>query len=318
LRAALAGAAVGFMLGFAISYLAELADKCFRSPEEIRQTLGAQVLAHIPELSGDRKERKKGVNLHRTLAAFFAPKSRAAEAFRSVRTGLYFSTSEESHKAIQITSPEPSDGKTTLACNLAISIAQSGKQVLLIDADMRRPKVHRLFGVQENTRGLVTVLSGKDALEDALVGVPEVENLALLPSGPPPSNPAEILTSQAFENLIEACKARFDFVLVDTPPVLAVTDPTVVAPRVDGVIMAIRLDKNSRPKAVRAVETLSQINSKIIGIVVSGVGGSGDSGYGRYGYSGSYRYQAELLYGGGNAYYDAYYGREEQRPQPKK
>jgi capsular exopolysaccharide synthesis family protein len=223
---------------------------------------------------------------------------------------MYFSTRNENHKAIQITSPDPSDGKTTLACNLAISIAQSGRKVLLIDADLRRPKDHRLMGIEQADTGLVTVLEGKATLDMVVRPIPEVENLFLLPAGKPPSNPSEMLTKDSFENLIEACKEEYDIVLVDTPPVLAVTDPIIVAPRMDGVILAIKLDKNARPKAVRVVESLSQINCKILGVVVNGVGSS-RGGYG-YGYNGGYRYHPELHYGFGG-YYDSYYGSEERR-----
>lgn len=321
-RAILVGAVVGFMIGFGISYLAEVADKNFRTPEEVRQTLGVPIMAHIPPLPQiEKRDKSKPKKLHKSLAAIHSSKSLAAEAFRGVRTGLYFSTKNESHKAIQITSPEPSDGKTTLASNLAIAIAQSGKRVLLIDADMRRPKVDKLFSLLNN-QGLSSVLDGKTELDDSIVSIEDVPNLSILTSGPTPSNPSEQLTGERFAEMLETCKKHFDIVLIDTPPLLPVTDAAVVAPRVDGVILALKLAKNARIQAVRAMEILSNINCKVLGVVVNGKPDRRGYGrYGRYGYSGAY-YGADSgfgfgdsVYGGnGGAYYDNYVAVVPEKP----
>jgi succinoglycan biosynthesis transport protein ExoP len=307
-RAVLVGAALGFLLGFCVSYLAEVADKNFRTPEEVRQTLGVPIMAHIPPLPTiDKRVRDKSKKLHKSLAAVHSSKSLAAEAFRGVRTGLYFSTDNESHKAIQITSPEPSDGKTTLVCNVAIAIAQSGKRVLLIDADMRRPRVDKLFGVV-NSQGLSSVLDGKTPLDDAIVPIEDVPNLSVMTSGPTPPNPSERLTSERFAEILEECKTRFDLVLIDTPPLLPVTDAAVVAPRVDGVILTLKLAKNARIQAVRAMEILSNINCKVLGVVVNGKPDRRGYGrYGRYGYSGAH-YGADAGFGFGDGMYGSYGG----------
>jgi polysaccharide biosynthesis transport protein len=302
-RAILVGAVLGFLLGFGISYLAEVADKNFRTPEEVRQTLGVPIMAHIPPLpQSDKRDKSKPKKLHKSLAAIHSSKSLAAEAFRGVRTGLYFSTKNESHKAIQITSPEPGDGKTTLTTNLAIAIAQSGKRVLLVDADMRRPRVDKLFSLLNN-QGLSTVLDGKTDLIDSIVAIDDVPNLSILTSGPTPSNPSEQLTGERFAEVLETCKGRYDIVLVDTPPLLPVTDAAVVAPRVDGVILALKLAKNARIQAVRAMEILSNINCKVLGVVVNGKPDRHGYGrYGRYGYSGAY-YGADAGFGFGDSVY---------------
>jgi succinoglycan biosynthesis transport protein ExoP len=314
-RAVLVGAVIGFLLGFGLSYLAEIADKNFRTPEEVRQTLGVPIMAHIPPLPTiEKRDRSKPKKLHKSLAAVYSSKSLAAEAFRGVRTGLYFSTKNESHKAIQITSPEPSDGKTTLASNLAIAIAQSGKRVLLVDADMRRPRIDKLFSVS-NHQGLSTVIDGKADLESSITPVEDVPNLSVLPSGPTPSNPSEQLTGERFADILEECKELFEFVIVDTPPLLPVTDAAVVAPRVDGVILALKLAKNARVQAVRAMEILSNIDCKVLGVVVNGKPDRRGYGrYGRYGYSGAH-YGADAGFGFGDTYgsynggyYDNYVG----------
>lgn len=309
-RILIIAAILGLAGGLGLAYLAELADKSFRSPEEIRAELGVPVIAHIPVIANASRASKKKLagELHPALCCVHAPKGRNSEAFRSVRTALYFSTQGEGHKLIQITSPEPGDGKTTLASNLAVAIAQSGKRVLLVDADFRRPRVHRLFGVA-NDVGIVNVMTDAVALDAAIQRVPQIDNLSVLPCGPRPPNPAELLTATRFKDLLDRLTLEYDFVLVDTPPLLAVTDPSTVAPRVDGVVLALRLGRNTRPQARRAIEVLHNLGVKVLGVVVNGVGsntpGYGGSGYysygryqyaGRYGYASGYGYEDYLAY----------------------
>jgi polysaccharide biosynthesis transport protein len=145
-----------------------------------------------------------------------------------VRTALYFNTRGGGHKVVQVTSPNPGDGKTTLASNLAVAIANSGKRTLLVDADFRRPRVHKMFGISDST-GLSEVMNGTVELADA-IQEPEIENLSILVCGKRPANPAELLTSSQFQQLIEVVREKYEFVIVDTPPILAVTDPLAVAP----------------------------------------------------------------------------------------
>jgi polysaccharide biosynthesis transport protein len=205
-----------------------------------------------------------------------------------VRTALYFGTGGTKPRVIQITSPNRADGKTTLSANLSVSIAQSGKRVLLVDADFRRPRLHKVFALPAGT-GLASVLAGTadlaDAIQDSVVA-----GLSILPCGPRPSDPAELLSSPRLPEVLEGVRAHYDFVLVDTPPLLAVTDPSVVAPRVDGVLLNIRVSKNSRPDAERAREVLSTLGATIIGVVVNGVSSDG-VGYGAP--RDHYNYQSE-------------------------
>jgi polysaccharide biosynthesis transport protein len=220
-----------------------------------------------------------------------------AEAYRGVRTALYFSA-REGHRIVQITSPNPGDGKTTVASNLAVSIAQSGRRTLLIDADLRRPTVHKVMNLP-NEVGLASVIAGMVDPQEAVreTGVP---NLSVLTTGPIPPNPAELLTSSHFKELLDFFRDRYDFVIVDTPPVLAVTDPCVVAPRVDGVVLVIRLVKNGRPMAERAKELLAGLGVSVFGVIVNAVEDGAIGGYG-YGYY-AYRY-GRYGYGYGSSKY---------------
>jgi capsular exopolysaccharide synthesis family protein len=288
------GGVLGLLVGLVLAVLAEVSDKSFRTPDEIRRRLGLPIVGHIPYLRPDEaalaRARAQGVHVDPLLCAYLQSTSVQAEAYRGVRTSLYFSTQDQRHQVIQITSPGKGDGKTTMAANLAVSIAQSGKAVLVVDADFRRPRQHRVFGLSAGL-GLASVMEGAAAPEDAIQST-VVPNLWLLPCGPRPANPAELLTSPRFEELLDGLRQRYDFVLIDTPPLLAVSDPSVVAPRADGVLLAIRVSKNGRPQAERAKEMLSTLGANILGVVVNGVGRSGGDGYedGEYGAAYGYGY----------------------------
>ena len=279
-----AGLLVGLLAGLGAAYLSHLADRGFRTPEEVRRRLGLPVVGHIRVLRADEiGTTAAGAGLDPALCCYHRPKSPGAEAFRGVRTALYFSTGGAAHKVIQVTSPAMGDGKTTLAANLAVSIAQSGKKVLLIDADFRRPRLHAVFGLSVKT-GMASVLAGEAGLDEAVQTTP-VPGLLVLPCGPYPSNPAELLTSPRFKEALDELRQTYDYVLIDTPPVLAVTDPCVVAPRVDGVLLVIRISQNARPAAERAKEILGTLGANLLGVVVNAVDEPHGKGYG-YGYGG--------------------------------
>jgi capsular exopolysaccharide synthesis family protein len=302
------GSVAGLLVGLALALLAEISDKSFRTPDEIRRRLGLPIVGHIPFLRPDEaaveKAHAQGVNVDPLLCSYLQSKSVQAEAYRGVRTSLYFSTQDQQHKVIQITSPSKGDGKSTMAANLAVSIAQSGKSVLILDADFRRPRQHKVFGVPARL-GVASVMEGTARPEDAIQPT-VVSNLFVLPCGPRPANPAELLTSPRFKELLDGLRDRYDFVLIDTPPLLAVSDPSVVAPRVDGVLLTIRVSKNGRPQAERAKEMLTTLGANILGVVVNGVGRRGRDGYedaqygAAYGYGYAYEsYEAE----DGRSYY---------------
>jgi capsular exopolysaccharide synthesis family protein len=290
---------LGLLGGLGLAYLAEVTDLTFRGPQEIRRRLGLPVVGHIPSFANlpAPAAGREVPGLAPTLCAVYHPKSSAAEAFRGVRTALYFSTRGEGHKVIQITSPDQGDGKTTLAANLAVALAQAQKRVILVDADLRRPSVHKLFGVSA-AQGLASVLGGEADLPN-VVQQTAVPGLSVLTCGPVPPNPAELLTLPRFAQLLADLRARYDCVIIDTPPLLAVTDPAVVSPLADGVILTIRLSKNARPHAERAKEVLTTLGARVIGVVVNGVDPKRSRTYGydsyRYGYEveGYYREDAK-------------------------
>jgi capsular exopolysaccharide synthesis family protein len=282
-------ALLGLMAGFGLAFAAEMADKTFRSPEEISRRLSLAVVGHIPHIRPKQEALAAiaagGSALDPILIAHHRPRSREAESYRGIRTSIYFSARGGRHKVLQVTSPGSGDGKTTLAANLAISVAQSGKRTLLVDAELRRPRLHALFGLP-NRRGLSSVIAGECPLAEA-VQASGVPGLFVLPAGEVPANPAELLTSPRFQEVVESLREQYDFVLIDTPPLLAVTDPAVVAPRVDGVLLALRVVKNGRPQAERAKEILASLDTPVLGVVVNGGGFRGPD-YGGYGYDGYY------------------------------
>ena len=299
------GGVLGLMLGGGLGLAAELSDRSFRTPAEIRRRLGVQVLGHVPRLRTEATpENPSKTGLDPSLVAFLRPSSAEAEAYRGVRVQLAFSAQGRGNALVQVTSPNPGDGKSTLAANLAITIAQTGKRVVLVDGDFRKPRVHKLFNLPVEQPGVAAVLEGTETLAAATKSC-EVPNLYLLPCGPRPDRPGDLLTRPKFQELLAELRAMYDYVLVDTPPVLAVADPKEVARRVDGVLMVIRMTKDARPKAERAKEDLAGVGARILGVVVN-ASTARTAGYGGYGYS----YQ----------YTEGYtnYGPDDAKPLPKK
>jgi capsular exopolysaccharide synthesis family protein len=299
------GAMLGLLLGVGLAYLLDVADKSFRTPEEIRRRLRLPIVGHIPYLShtGELVTVSTGgqtVELDAALCTVHRPTSTDAEAYRSVRTALYFNTHGERHKVVQVTSPSMGDGKSTLITNLAVAIAQSGRKVVLVDADLRRPRVHRVFGLTARV-GLAQVIAGSAELADTLRPT-TVPGLSVVPCGARPTQPAELLTLPRFADVLEELRESYDYVLVDTPPLLAVSDPCAVAPRVDGVLLTIRVAKNGRPAAERARDLLAALRVHVFGVVVNGVGKQGAmSGYGYEHYKYADDYAAEYTSTGGEA-----------------
>ena len=296
---------LGLLAGLGLGYVVDVADNSFRGPDDIRRQLGLPLVGHIPVIRARRGEFAHADDEDAkalpqpVLCTFHQPKSRYAEAYRAVRTSLYFSTRAEGHKVIQVTSPDDGDGKTTLATNLAVSIANSGKSVLLIDVDFRHPSIHAFLALK-NTVGASSVLAG-DAKVSESTQETVVEHLWAMTSGPNPHNPAELLTSPRLKELIDAVREKYEFVIIDSPPLLAVTDPSVVAPRVDAVLLVMRLTKTARAGMTQAVEILKSLGIKVLGVVVNGVGTTAAYGYGGYGYRYGDKYRSGR--DGENVYY---------------
>jgi capsular exopolysaccharide synthesis family protein len=282
-RSLLLGAVVGLLLGGALGLRAELADRSFRSPADIRRRLGLPVLGHVPVIrTSEPATENLPTSLDPVLAVALRPKSAEAEAVRGIRTQLLFSTKNKDHQVIQVTSPMGGDGKSTVTANLAVALARADKRVVLVDCDFRKPRVHKIFDLPDNGVGLASVVADQSDLGDAIQSA-GVDNLSLLPCGPRPSNPAELLTNPRFQEVLADLRASYDYVLLDTPPVLAVTDPSAVAPRADGVILVVRMTPDAGPNAERAKEELAAVNARLLGVIVN-ASSARDMGYG-YGYS---------------------------------
>lgn len=216
----------------------------------------------------NRNKRKKLKNLNsRTLAAHHDAKSPTAEQFRTIRTNIQFASVDQDMLILMVTSATPEEGKSTSVANLAAVMAQQGKKTLLIDADMRKPTVHYTFRTG-NTRGLTNILTRQIELGEA-VSPTEVENLHILSSGPIPPNPAELLSSKAMDHLLQQATKSYDTVLLDTPPVLAVTDAQVMANLCDGTILVVASGKTENESAVKAKDLLEKSKAKLLGVILN-------------------------------------------------
>lgn len=228
-----------------------------------------------------RKLRKTISNItQRSLITHNNPKSPISEQYRTIRTNIQFSSIDTQYQTLLVTSAGSSEGKSTTVANLAVVLAQQGKSVLLVDGDLRKPTVHYTFKVS-NIQGITNVLTKQRSLENT-VQQTEVEHLYLLTSGPIPPNPSELLNSNAMEMMIEEAKSKYDYVLFDSPPVLAVTDAQVLANRCEGVILVTSSGKTEREDAVKAKELLENAKAKILGVVLNAKDMS-DSDYYYYG-----------------------------------
>ena len=278
----LAGAA-GLLVGLGAAILFDKMDQRLRSIEEIASLLDATILGVVPRIVRRILPGEVGREIQ------LRPRSGVAEAFRTIRTAIYFGGEERAVKTILITSPTPGDGKSTCISNLAIAVAQAGRRVLLIDADCRRPVQHKTFKVDE-TQGLTGVLTGRATLSDA-VRPTEIDRLDLLQCGPLPHNPAELLDSQALLDLLGEAGRRYDQVLIDSPPVTLVSDARVLAASCDASVLVLRSERSTRRGATLAWSALSSVGANLLGVVVNDFARQKDGygytyyGYGRYGYA---------------------------------
>ena len=203
------------------------------------------------------------------LIAHRSPKLSITEQYRQIRTNIMYSSVDKEIKTIMITSPEPFDGKTTTAANLAIVLAQQEKQVVLVDADLRKPSIHNTFNVR-NIAGLTSVLTKRVSLSRSILKT-DVPNLDILISGPIPPNPSELLDSKAMETVMNELEDRYDYVVIDTPPVMAVTDSQIMANKCDGVVLVVASGKTRKDRAMAAKELLEKTNAPLIGVVMNRV-----------------------------------------------
>lgn len=271
-------AGLGIMAG--LIFLKEFLSNQVRTVREVRQLLPEAYLGAVTSFDPEKNALDPVQSMHPSLRYLRAPASIEAENYRTIRTSLLVTAEANNMQVIQVGSPEPGDGKTTLVSNLALALASSGKRVLLIDADLRRPMATRLFGLRQEV-GLVDVLRGEVALENAIVET-VVDGLSILPSGRPPQNPAELLEGGQFRQLIARARSLADIILIDAPPILAVSDACIIGQHVDGYLLTVRLGKNRRPMLRRSRDLLIAHNIPILGVVANGVESSDREEMGYY------------------------------------
>lgn len=218
---------------------------------------------------------------NRKLITFTNPKSRVSEQFRTLRTNIHFTSPDGDIRSLVVTSASHSEGKSTTASNLAIVFAQEGKRVLFIDADMRKPTMHHTFNIA-NTRGLSNVLIRQIALKMAIQPT-EIKNLDLLPCGPIPPNPAELLSSHNMDFLLEHALDTYDLLIFDTPPVLSVTDSVILANKCEGTILVVNSGKTEKAYALKAREAITAATkSRLLGVVLNNVKAQQETDYAQY------------------------------------
>jgi capsular exopolysaccharide synthesis family protein len=278
--------AFSVLAGIVVAFLLESLDTGLRSIAEIESITELPSLAIIPRARRSSVDHAGTLTTaQRNIGILTQPKSQFAESFRSLRTSLLLSTAGHPPKFIVLTSATPSEGKTTAASNLAAILAQRDTRVLLIDGDLRRPNIHHRFGLNGKI-GLTTVLTGATKLEDTVQGVPEIPNLDILPSGPVPPFPTEMLSSGAMDAILRRCGELYDYVVIDSPPILSVTDGVILARQADAVVLVVRHGKSSKHVVRRARDILLRAGAGITGIVLNAVDLNSPEYYGYYGYSG--------------------------------
>jgi polysaccharide biosynthesis transport protein len=278
---------VFFLLGgIVIAFIVESLDTGVHNIQEIEGVMDMPSLAIIPRAKRSSAEQAAAMSTaQRNINVLTQPKSQFTESFRSLRTSLLLAAAGNPPKFILFTSATPSEGKTTVASNLACILSQGEARVLLIDADLRRPNVHHRFGLIGKL-GLTTVLAGSSTLEEAIQHLPEMPNLDILPSGPIPPFPSEMLSSEAMMALMERLRQTYTHVVIDSPPILSVTDAAVLGRVVDAAVLVIRHGKSNKNVMRRARDLLVRSGAPMAGIVLNAVDLNSPEYYGYYGYTG--------------------------------
>jgi succinoglycan biosynthesis transport protein ExoP len=285
---------LGSMSGIGLAFLLEGLDNTVRTTEQAQMISGLASLGMIPLGS---KNNREGTNAKRLVLASSneavelvsqsRPQSQMAESYRALRTSLLLSNLGAPPKVIMVTSALPQEGKSTTSINTAVVLAQKGVRVLLIDADLRRPSIHKTLGMGPRS-GLSNVLTGSTTLQQAITISPVLANLHILPAGTPPPNPAELLASTNMRDVLEELRAQYDHIVVDTPPTLSVTDAVVLSPRADAIVLVIRSGQTTKQSLRRARDVLTQVNAKVSGVLLNAVDLSSPDYYYYYEYKGKY------------------------------
>ena len=295
------GLVLGLVLGLAIAVGGVLLDSTVHTQADIEERLRLPFLGVVPSIPLDAiapVEGKPVSNAGRDLFIFRNPKSSVAECARSVRTNLLFMGTEKPLKRLLLTSAGPAEGKSTTVVGLGTTMAQAGNKVLIVDTDLRKPRLHKTFGVS-GEEGLTSVMLGTATLDQA-IKKSEVVGLDILPCGPHPPNPSELLHSDLFKNLLPSLDERYDQILFDSPPVNAVTDAAILSQGTDGTIIVVKASKTDKAAVRRASRQLMDVNANILGVVLNDVDFE-DGGYYRHHYYYYYYYRNKYAYGASDA-----------------
>jgi len=263
------GLVLGMIVGLGLACMRDWSDDRMRSPQAIRTSSGAPILGSVPTITTAYTAADRGQIVHHD------PFGDAAESYRTLRTALQFGLPQGT-KTLLVTSPVSGDGKSTFVSNLGIAMAQASKRVLIIDADLRAPMQHRLFGLKDRV-GLASVLGGGDTMAQAIQRT-EIEGLDVLPCGPIPANPAEMLNSDAFTDHLNELADKYDLVIIDSPPVTSVADARILAASSDVSLLVIRLEASTRKQTEAARDGLRSVGARLIGVAINGVSRSGAFG----------------------------------------
>ncbi len=273
------GVLAGILLGVALGWGREQLDNSLKTPDDLEQRLGVTFLGLLPELAdgestygyGRKKKRRRIAPsvLSPELIVHEQPLSGVAEAARSIRTNLMFMNPDRPYRKLLVSSAAPSEGKTTVACSIAIALAQGGQRVCIVDCDLRRPRIHRIFD-RAGDAGVTNVIVG-NATVDEVVKPTLVNNLWSVPAGPTPPNPADLFHSERFKKFLSDLTDRFDRVVIDSPPIVPVTDSAIISTLVDGTVFVVRAFATKRPFAFQGLRSLRDVDSPVIGAVLNAV-----------------------------------------------
>lgn len=277
-------AALGLALALGAAFLLEYLDDTIKTGDDVQRALGLPTLGAISRMQKIEKPADNLITVHH-------PRSQISEAYRILRTNLQFSSLSNPSASLLITSASPTEGKTTTAANLAVAMAQAGKRVILVDGDLRRPSLHKLFEIPISP-GLTNLLIDQDLDPEDVLATSGVEGLSVLPSGPIPPNPAELLATPQMLELMERLTNQSDMVICDSPPLLAVADSSILAAEVGGTLLVINAGRTRTDHCRRAEETLEKVGARVLGVALN-----------------------KLSSKAGEGYYYYYYARDDQKPR---
>ncbi|HXH55707.1 polysaccharide biosynthesis tyrosine autokinase, partial [Iamia sp.] len=276
---------LGLLLGAGLAFLRDYLDDTVRTKDDLDTlTGGLEVLGLIPLVEGWKDHARP------QLVSVSAPTSPAAEAYRGLRTSLQFMGIDRDIRLVQFTSASASEGKTTTLSNIGVALARAGNRVIMVDCDLRRPRLHQFFGL-DNSVGFTTAILGEVDITDAIIDIPDVLRLSVVASGPPPPNPSELLSTRAASTMLGSLVELADYVLIDCPPLLPVSDAVIIAGTADATVLITSVDNTTKRNLSRAMEVLRQVDAPLIGAVLNGLDESAAYAYSYgdgYGYAASY------------------------------